>query len=37
VNRRTAQVATVHEGQIVHWAIGYTDPAEALEAVGLSE
>ena len=29
-------VFTVRDGRIVHW-VGYTDRAEALEAVGLSE
>lgn len=37
VNRRTAFVATVREGRIVRMEIGYTNPTEALEAVGLSE
>jgi ketosteroid isomerase-like protein len=31
-----ALISTVRGGQIVHW-VGYTDRAEALEAVGLSE
>ena len=31
-----ALIWTVRDGQVVHW-VGYTDRAEALEAVGLAE
>ena len=37
VNRRSAQVATVRNGHLVRWEIGYTDIPQALEAAGLSE
>ena len=33
----SAQVATLRNGRIVRWEIGYTDRSEALEAAGLSE
>jgi ketosteroid isomerase-like protein len=36
VSRKLAQVCTVRDGQVVK-LVGYDDPAQALEAVGLSE
>jgi ketosteroid isomerase-like protein len=37
VEQPIAGVWTVHDGLIVRGELGYTDPKEALEAVGLSE
>jgi ketosteroid isomerase-like protein len=37
VERPTGQVWTIRDGLVVRWEIGYTDPNEALKAVGLEE
>jgi ketosteroid isomerase-like protein len=37
VERATGQLWTVRDGLVVRWGIGYTDPQEALKAVGLEE
>jgi hypothetical protein len=37
VRQPTAHVFTVDAGRVVRWELGYSDPAEALEAAGLSE
>ncbi len=37
VERPTGQVWTIRSGLVVRWEIGYTDPREALKAVGLEE
>ena len=33
----SAQLATIRNGRIVRWEIGFTDRAEALEAAGVRE
>ncbi|MEO8037063.1 MAG: nuclear transport factor 2 family protein [Acidobacteriota bacterium] len=33
----SAQIATVRDGRVLRWEIGYTNREEALEAAGLSE
>jgi ketosteroid isomerase-like protein len=37
VERPTGQVWTIRDGLVVRWEIGFTDPNEALDAVGLAE
>jgi len=37
VERPTGQVWTIRDGLVVRWEIGYTDPNEALESLGLTE
>ena len=37
VDQPIAGIWTVRDGRVVRWEVGYTDRAEALEAVGLSE
>lgn len=37
VERFSAQIATLRNGRLVRWEIGYTDREAALEAAGLQE